>query len=51
MGHNAVLDPAQITTYKDLALVSMIYTNLVTFSPTLGIQPDAAKTWDVSADR
>src|SRR5579859_2874907 len=47
MGHNAVLDPSQITTYKDLALVSMIYTNLVTFSPTLGIQPDAATRWDV----
>ncbi len=50
MGHNAVLDPAQITTYKDLSLVSMFYTNLVTFSPTLGIQPDAATSWDVSAD-
>lgn len=50
MGHNAVLDPAQITTFKDLSLVSMFYTNLVTFSPTLGIQADAAKSWDVSAD-
>lgn len=47
MGHNAVLDPAQIITYKDLALVSMVYTNLVTFSPNLGIQPDAATHWDV----
>ena len=28
----------------------MVYTNLVTFSPTLGIKADAAKTWDVSAD-
>ncbi|HEX9038120.1 MAG TPA: peptide ABC transporter substrate-binding protein [Ktedonobacterales bacterium] len=49
MGHYAVLDPAQIITYKDLSLVSMIYTNLVTFSPTLGIQADAATYWDVDS--
>jgi peptide/nickel transport system substrate-binding protein/oligopeptide transport system substrate-binding protein len=50
MGHNTVLDPAQIITAKDYAMVNMIYTNLVTFTPTLGIAPDAATHWDVSAD-
>lgn len=49
MGHNTVLDPALITTAKDYAMVTMIYTNLVTFSPNLGIVPDAATHWDVDS--
>jgi oligopeptide transport system substrate-binding protein len=49
MGHNTVLDPALITTAKDYAMVTMIYTNLVTFSPNLGIAPDAATHWDVDS--
>jgi peptide/nickel transport system substrate-binding protein/oligopeptide transport system substrate-binding protein len=50
MGHNMVLDPAEITTAKDYAVVTMIYTNLVTLTPNLGIAPDAATRWDVTND-
>lgn len=50
MGHNVVLDPAIVSSLYDYQIVSVIYTNLVTFTPTLQIAPDAATSWDISSD-
>ncbi len=50
IGHNEVLDPAFVTTLKDSGAIDMIYTGLVTFTPSLGVRGDAATRWDVSAD-
>ena len=46
-GHNEVMDPAEISTLEDAASVSMLFTGLVTFSPSYQVEGDAAKTWDV----
>ncbi|HZC05560.1 MAG TPA: peptide ABC transporter substrate-binding protein [Ktedonobacterales bacterium] len=45
-GHNEVLDPAEISTLNDAGTISMLFTGLVTFSPTYQVQGDAAQTWD-----
>ncbi len=48
-GHNEVFDPAEVSSLIDTGSISMIYTNLVTFSPSLTVQPDAALRWDVDS--
>ncbi|HEX8982544.1 MAG TPA: peptide ABC transporter substrate-binding protein [Ktedonobacterales bacterium] len=47
IGHNEVFDPALVAALKDTGSVSMLYTGLVTQSPTLTVQPDAALNWSV----
>lgn len=49
MGYNEVLDPALITTLKDVSTINMIYTGLVTFKSNLGVRPDAATHWDIDS--
>jgi oligopeptide transport system substrate-binding protein len=47
----AVLDPAVITNAIDSSNIDMLYSGLVTLnSSTLQVEPDAASSWDVSAD-
>lgn len=46
-GHNEVLDPAEVSTLIDAQTISMLYTGLVTFSPTYQVQYDAARTVDM----
>jgi oligopeptide transport system substrate-binding protein len=47
----AVLDPAVITNAIDSSNIAMLYSGLVTLnSSTLQVEPDAALSWDVSAD-
>lgn len=48
-GHNEVLDPSEISSLIDTGTISMLYINLVTFSPTLTVQPDAATSWSVDS--
>lgn len=48
-GHNEVLDPAEISALKDTGTINMLYTGLVTFSPTYQVQGDAARTWDIDS--
>jgi peptide/nickel transport system substrate-binding protein/oligopeptide transport system substrate-binding protein len=48
-GHNEVMDPAEISSLIDTGTISMLYSGLVTFSPTLAVQPDAASNWDVDS--
>ncbi len=47
IGHNEVLDPAVVASLKDTGTINMLYTGLVTDSPTLTVEPDAALRWDV----
>jgi peptide/nickel transport system substrate-binding protein/oligopeptide transport system substrate-binding protein len=48
-GHNEVLDPSEVTTLKDTGTISMLYMGLVTYTPALTVQGDAAKSWDVDS--
>ena len=48
-GHNEVLDPAEISELKDASNISMLYTGLVTFSPSYQVQADAAQSWTVDS--
>jgi peptide/nickel transport system substrate-binding protein/oligopeptide transport system substrate-binding protein len=42
INHGEVFDPAVIATTYDMTTASMIYSGLVTFSPTMQVVPDAA---------
>ncbi len=46
-GHNEVLDPAEVSSLIDASTISMLYMGLVTYTPTLTVQGDAAARWDV----
>lgn len=47
IGHNEVFDPAVVASLKDTGSTSMLYMGLVTYSPALTVQPDAALSWNV----
>jgi len=48
-GHNEVFDPAEVTTLKDTGTISMLYMGLVTYTPSLTVQGDAASRWEVDS--
>lgn len=48
-GHNEILDPAEVTTLKDTGTLSMLYMGLVTYTPALTVQGDAASRWEVDS--
>ncbi|HET6227440.1 MAG TPA: ABC transporter substrate-binding protein [Bacteroidia bacterium] len=50
MGAVTSLDPAYASSFENIRVVGQLYNGLVSLSDSLSIQPDLAKSWEISSD-